>query len=218
MHKEYVALVLLRADADPSVGSGNQTLCASCARMHTGCGRCGPDGRASQQPPKLPQTLNAGPVMHWMERRERAPMVVSATPREGWLRCECSILQARFVVAGCKGPRSAHRTDGSTGGGPPLLLVEVRLQLHTGRTHQLRAQLAALGHPVVGDEMYGSPPLSALRAAAAAAAPPPTPYGAPLHVPTAWLAEAPFALHCATLRFDDHAYEASPPWAESSDQ
>ena len=35
----------------------------------------------------------------------------------------------------------------------PLSLVE--LEPRTGRTHQLRVQLAALGHPVVGDAVYG---------------------------------------------------------------
>jgi 23S rRNA pseudouridine1911/1915/1917 synthase len=37
------------------------------------------------------------------------------------------------------------------GGGHTL----VRCDLETGRTHQIRVHLAALGHPVAGDELYG---------------------------------------------------------------
>jgi 23S rRNA pseudouridine1911/1915/1917 synthase len=32
----------------------------------------------------------------------------------------------------------------------------LEIQLHTGRYHQIRAQLAAIGCPIVGDEKYGS--------------------------------------------------------------
>jgi 23S rRNA pseudouridine1911/1915/1917 synthase len=37
----------------------------------------------------------------------------------------------------------------------PALLSLVRCNLETGRTHQIRVHLAAVGHPVVGDSVYG---------------------------------------------------------------
>ena len=36
---------------------------------------------------------------------------------------------------------------------PGFSLLEVKIK--TGRTHQIRVHLSAIGHPVVGDDVYG---------------------------------------------------------------
>ncbi|HEY5667502.1 MAG TPA: RluA family pseudouridine synthase [Gammaproteobacteria bacterium] len=43
--------------------------------------------------------------------------------------------------------------------GPTASLVEV--EIRTGRTHQIRVHAASAGHPVAGDDRYGSPPFNA---------------------------------------------------------
>jgi len=62
------------------------------------------------------------------------------------------------VVKGAAGRRAVThyevlRTFAPRGGAAISLL---RLRLETGRTHQIRVHLAHIGHPVVGDPVYGS--------------------------------------------------------------
>lgn len=61
--------------------------------------------------------------------------------------------RARVVAKGEEGGKQAllHYRVLSQQGGCALIQVE----LYTGRYHQIRVQLAAIGHPIVGDDKYG---------------------------------------------------------------
>ena len=94
--------------------------------------------------------------------------VVRGTPSpgravlEGYLRKDAK--RARVWVTPHPAPGALPIQTGYTvlrGGETARLLID----LYTGRTHQIRAQMAAIGHPVVGDDEYGDRALNkALRA------------------------------------------------------
>ena len=42
----------------------------------------------------------------------------------------------------------------------PVPVTELWCRLETGRTHQIRVHLSAIGHPVVGDNVYGTRPVA----------------------------------------------------------
>ena len=60
------------------------------------------------------------------------------------------------VAAGGRPARTRYRVV-EQGADPVVSLLECRLE--TVRTHQIRVHLAAIGHPVVGDDRYGGRPL-----------------------------------------------------------
>jgi 23S rRNA pseudouridine1911/1915/1917 synthase len=62
------------------------------------------------------------------------------------------------VAAGGRAARTGFTVQARYQLPRPMTLVELRLQ--SGRTHQIRVHMAAIGHPVVGDARYGTPDAS----------------------------------------------------------
>jgi 23S rRNA pseudouridine1911/1915/1917 synthase len=84
----------------------------------------------------------------WGVPRERAGVIEGALGRSPLNRQKMAVLRV-----GGKPARTHYKvieTFGST-----AALVECRLE--TGRTHQVRVHMAHIGHPLVGDPVYGRP-------------------------------------------------------------
>jgi 23S rRNA pseudouridine1911/1915/1917 synthase len=62
---------------------------------------------------------------------------------------------ARMAVQVEGRPARTHYRRSAHWSGAGLSMLEVSLE--TGRTHQIRVHLASIGHPVVGDRVYGRP-------------------------------------------------------------
>ncbi len=88
---------------------------------------------------KIYHAITASPVSRgeyvlYLNPETRVPREYSFAPREGWWEC-------RLII-------EASETH-------PFGYCQ-RISLETGKTHQIRAQLAALGAPILGDVLYGS--------------------------------------------------------------
>jgi len=92
-------------------------------------------------------------IRHYLQPSERAPKLFSETFTESWLECLLTIHQVKEMIPLDSSQTlwpNPHQVPPNT-----QAVAQVQIQLHTGRTHQIRGQMAALGFPLVGDEHYG---------------------------------------------------------------
>lgn len=92
---------------------------------------------------------------HELERRYWA--IVDGQPRPPSATIDAPIVRAtnnRTRFRTCAGGRAAVSHYDVVETGPGASIVHVRLE--TGRTHQVRVHMAAVGHPVSGDRTYGA--------------------------------------------------------------
>lgn len=119
-----------------------------------------------KQVKKLYLALAAEPVptriiSHYMRPVNLTPRLVSQEFIEGWHLCQLEVLECREVPWPNGDVVKTYRIEDCEWPSKKTA-YECKINLLTGKTHQVRAQLAAIGAPIVGDSMYMPAALAAL--------------------------------------------------------
>ncbi|KAF8391509.1 hypothetical protein HHK36_023814 [Tetracentron sinense] len=177
---------------------------------------------------KLYLALAAAPVpigiiTHYMRPVNIAPRLISKDFIKGWYLCQIEVLDCKEVPWPSSIIEEKYCVD-DCGWPSKDVAYECKINLLTGRTHQVRAQLAACCAPIVGDSMYMP------AAIAEKASPGLNPFGEYKKQDTSeddrtkdieeWIAQhgkepsVAIGLQASQISWDDgeHFYEARSPW------
>ncbi|OVA11109.1 Pseudouridine synthase [Macleaya cordata] len=168
-------------------------------------------------------SMPIGIITHYMRPVNMAPRLVTKDFTKGWYMCQLEVLECKEVPWPNTSIEEKYRID-DCGWPKKDVAYECKINLLTGRTHQVRAQLAACGAPIVGDSMYMPAVL------AEAANPGLNPLGAhgkqcdseddKTKAVEEWIAQhgkeprVAIGLQACQISWDDgeHFYEAGSPW------
>ena len=107
---------------------------------------------ASRLMPQFAEKNGAGAVKRYAAVLEGAPLPYSKTYLECWLRKDEAERKSFVVPEGTEGAKKASLECAAVCVKEGLTLADVLL--HTGRHHQIRAQLSNAGSPIWGDQKY----------------------------------------------------------------
>ncbi|ESW19737.1 hypothetical protein PHAVU_006G151200 [Phaseolus vulgaris] len=97
--------------------------------------------------------LPTGIITHYMRPINMAPRLISEDFIKGWLMCQLEIQECRKVPWPTPSIQDKYCVE-DCGWPYQDFAYECKINLLTGRTHQIRAQFAACRAPLVGDSMY----------------------------------------------------------------
>jgi 23S rRNA pseudouridine1911/1915/1917 synthase len=110
--------------------------------------------RTSKAAARLAEQFRTGKVEKIYWAVVEGDVTPAAGDLENWLRKDHLRSQVEVVEAEAPGSRKASLHFERKSSHEGLTWLEIRPR--TGRTHQLRVQLAHIGHPIYGDTKYGS--------------------------------------------------------------
>lgn len=171
----------------------------------------------------LAAPVTVGVLTHFMRPINMAPRLVSEDNVDRWNLCQLEVIECKKVPWPSSEVQEKYCIEDS-GWPSQQFAYECKINLLTGRTHQIRAQLAACGAPIVGDSIYmpaaiaerASPELNPFRRSNRQC----STESATQQEIEEWIAahgkEPNFAigLQACQISWDDgeHFYEAGSPW------